>query len=592
MQDITDRKRTEAERDLLLLLEQQARKHAEQTAERITQLQSVTASLAEDLTPSQIASVVITSGVSALGANAGIVSVLNQEGTELSVLHVMGYFQTIIDAGFSYPANSATPIADSISLRSPIIIETLAEWEQRYPQFNERLTIGGNGALAAFPLIVDQKVLGGFELSFSNARNLTQNDQDFILALTQQCAQALERSQLYKAERIAREQAESANRVKDEFLAVLSHELRTPLNPILGWARLLRSRTFSPAKTSQALEPIERNALIQTQLIEDLLDVSRILQGKLSLNKATINLESTIRAALETVRLSAEAKAITIQTTYTAGVGQVSGDGNRLQQVMWNLLSNAVKFTPSGGTVKVHLTQIDAYAQIQITDTGKGINPDFLPHVFDYFRQADSATTRKFGGLDLGLAIVRQIIELHGGTIAATSPGEEQGATFTIQIPIIAPTELEEAIVEDNLFSNESLSNSLSGLKILVVDDERDSREYVAFVLEDQGATVVMAANAKEALEIYEQSPPDFLISDIGMPDMDGYALMREIRTRLAGQNLSGTSEKLIPALALTAYAGECDEQQAIASGFQRHLSKPVDPAELIRLVVDLGACN
>jgi PAS domain S-box-containing protein len=387
-----------------------------------------------------------------------------------------------------------------------------------------------------------------------------------------------QRELLLQQEQAAREEAERANRIKDEFLAVLSHELRSPLNPILGWSRLLQTRKFNPAKTSEALATIERNAKLQAELIEDLLDVSRILQGKLSLNIAPVTLTSIIEAAMETVRLAAQAKSIQIQTQVGSQVGKVSGDASRLQQIVWNLLSNAIKFTPQGGRVDIRLERIGSHAQITVSDTGKGIPTDFLPYVFDYFRQADATTTRKFGGLGLGLAIVRHLVELHGGTVQADSPGEGQGATFTVRLPLLlSQTESDRG--------NESpeLSLDLQGIEILVVDDDVDTREFVAFLLEQYGAQVTAVGSAKEALVALTQSLPDVLLSDIGMPEMDGYMLMQQVRTLPTEQGGQ------IPAIALTAYAGEMNYQQALSAGFQRHMSKPVEPAELVDAIASLA---
>jgi PAS domain S-box-containing protein len=390
-----------------------------------------------------------------------------------------------------------------------------------------------------------------------------------------------ERNQLLEREQEARAAAEAANRIKDEFLAVLSHELRSPLNPILGWSKLLRSRKCDEKTTARALETIERNAQLQTELIEDLLDVSRILRGKLSLNIISIHLVSTIEAALETVRLAAQTKSIQIQSVLDPSVGKVEGDPNRLQQVIWNLLSNAVKFTPHGGRIEVRLERVGSQAQIQVTDTGKGISPEFLPYVFEYFRQADSATTRVFGGLGLGLAIVRHLVELHGGTVWAESPGEEQGATFTVRLPLsgIGP--------ETNEHSQEcDRAIDLSGIQILVVDDDLDSREFITFVLEESGAVVTAVASATEALAAITNTKPDLLLSDIGMPEMDGYMLIRQLRAMLPDQGGQ------ILAIALTAYASEIDSQQALLAGFQKHLAKPVEPAELIAVVATLVGRN
>jgi PAS domain S-box-containing protein len=386
-----------------------------------------------------------------------------------------------------------------------------------------------------------------------------------------------ERERLLALEKAAREEAERANRVKDEFLAVLSHELRTPLNPILGWAKLLRSNNLSPQKQCYALETIERNAKLQTQLIEDLLDVSRILQGKVSLNIVPVDLAGAIAAAIDTVRLSAEVKSIEICTDFAPHLGLVLGDAGRLQQVFWNLLSNAVKFTPTGGKIAVKLNRVNSDAQITVTDTGKGISRHFLPYVFDYFRQADSSSTRMFGGLGLGLAIVRHLVELHGGTVTADSGGEGQGATFTVRIPLmpVQPQTIPAQTAPESSFN-------LSGIRVLAVDDDVDARDLVVFLLEDCGASVTAVANAGDALKVLTQSVPDVLLSDIGMPDTDGYMLLRQVRA------LPPEQGGLVPAIALTAYAGEIDYQQALAAGFQRHICKPLDPDKLLQAMLDV----
>jgi PAS domain S-box-containing protein len=389
-----------------------------------------------------------------------------------------------------------------------------------------------------------------------------------------------ERDLVLQLEQTARAEAERANRIKDEFLAVLSHELRSPLNPILGWSQLLIAGKLTAAKTAQAFETIERNARLQSQLIEDLLDVSRILQGKLRLNVAPVNIATIILSALETVQLAAEAKKIQIQTILNPDIGIVLGDTGRLQQIMWNLLSNAVKFTPEGGRVEVKLAQIAREVEIQVSDTGKGIIPDFLPYVFEHFRQEDGATTRKFGGLGLGLAIVRQLIELHGGRVFAESRGEGQGATFTVRLPLLNDaSRTQEETARHSSESADISSLPLAGLRILVVDDEPDSRDFVAFVLQDAGAEVISVSSAAEALLSIAQTAPDLLVSDIGMPEMDGYMLIRHIRTQLGAQG------RELVAIALTAYAGEGNERQVLQAGFDKHLSKPIDPSELVATV-------
>ena len=388
---------------------------------------------------------------------------------------------------------------------------------------------------------------------------------------------AAERESLLAREQAARAEAETANRIKDEFLAVLSHELRTPMNPILGWAKLLQQGRLDATRATQAIATIERNAKLQVQLIDDLLDISRILRGKLTLNTLPVHLAAVISAAIDTVRLALEAKAIHLNVSLDPEVEQVLGDATRLQQVVWNLLTNAAKFTPAGGHVTIKLIQQQNQAQIWVSDTGKGIHPDFLPHVFEHFRQEDGATTRRFGGLGLGLSIVRQIVELHGGEVSVKSPGEGHGATFTVCIPLMS----QSVALPEVSRSGQSIVD-LCGVEILVVDDDADSRDFIAFALEQAGAIVKVAASGVEALQIFDQSPPDLLISDIGMPEMDGYALMRHIRS------LTATQGGDVPAIALTAYAGEADEQRAKLVGFQKHIPKPIDPIAGIVAVSEL----
>jgi PAS domain S-box-containing protein len=417
--------------------------------------------------------------------------------------------------------------------------------------------------------------MGLIQLSDKYEGEFTAADEAILIQMAQIASSAIENAHLY-------EESQQANRVKDEFLAVLSHELRSPLNPILGWARLIQTREFEPAELKKAVATIERNAKLQIQLIEDLLDVSRILQGKLNLNMTAVNLVTIIEAAMETVHLAAEAKGIQIQTMLDASVGKVLGDSGRLQQVIWNLLSNAIKFTPEGGAVNIHLESVDTQAQITVSDTGKGISPEFLPHVFEYFRQADSTTTRRFGGLGLGLAIVRHLVELHGGTVWAESLGEGQGATFTVQLPVIKKelisTNNTNAVALDAFSPN----LILTGIQILVVDDDTDTRDFYTFVLEQFGASVTAVASAHEALHALVEIKPDVMLSDIGMPDIDGYMLMRQVKA------LNIEQKKPLVAIALTAYAGEINEQQALKAGFQKHVSKPVEPEELVRIIANL----
>jgi PAS domain S-box-containing protein len=431
----------------------------------------------------------------------------------------------------------------------------------------------------------------------------------------------IDRTNLITSLQTQTEQLREANRMKDEFLAILSHELRSPLNAIVGWSHLLRTRKFSEDKIAQGLETIERNAKMQNQLIDDLLDISRIIRGKLKFNPQNCDLVTIIKLAMETVSLAAQAKEINLhfypysEQSWESGEGTspfwlsassviVSGDSDRLQQIIWNLLTNAIKFTPQGGNVEIRLNkiaignpvvksdhhQLRRYAQIQVVDNGLGITADFLPYVFDRFRQADSSNTRNYGGLGLGLSLVRHLTELHGGTVHVESLGEHQGSTFTVTLPLLeeiknteAQKPREEAETSPSIFLNSLTSLPiLEDVKVLVVDDEADSREFISTVLKECQAQVIVVSSAQEALQMLKQWTPDVLISDIGMPEENGYSLIRKVRS------LSPEKGGNIPAAALTAYAGVEDRMQAIQAGFQLHLPKPIEPAELAIVVASL----
>jgi PAS domain S-box-containing protein len=451
------------------------------------------------------------------------------------------------------------------------------------------------------------------------------------LDITDQKTAAEQREQLLEREQIAREEAEKANRIKDEFLAILSHELRSPLNPILGWSKLLQTQKLPAEKTTQALETIERNAKLQAQLIDDLLDVARILRGKLKLQNAPVDLRSVLQSAMDVVKTAAEAKSIDVQLVIDhvddhpgdnltsdrqKPLFPVNGDNGRLQQVFWNLLSNAIKFTPSGGRVEIFLELVvgrepesegarapergEGYqvsgarsqeevastdvppphlptcAQITVKDTGKGISADFLPHLFESFRQEDVSITRKFGGLGLGLAIVRYLVEAHGGTITADSPGEGLGATFTVTLPLSAGPATSQPVAKPPQEQN------LKGIRVVTVDDDPDSLELLTMVLSFYGAEVQTFSSAADVLAQWQALQPDILLSDIGMPDIDGYDLIQNIR------KLPSPNGKPVPAIAISAYAHEVDQQKALASGFQQHISKPLEVDQLVQSVARL----
>jgi PAS domain S-box-containing protein len=400
-------------------------------------------------------------------------------------------------------------------------------------------------------------------------------------------AQIEARTRLLASEKLARSEAERANRLKDEFLATISHELRNPLNAIMGWAHMLRLGKLNEANLERAVETIYRNAKSQSQLVSDLLDVSRIISGKLRLYVRTVDLVYIVNAAIDSIRPAAEAKGIRLQTIVDPSAGPISGDADRLQQIVWNLLTNAVKFTPKGGKIQVKVQRIDSHVEVVVSDSGIGISKEFLPYVFDRFRQADASTTRIHGGLGLGLSIVRQLVDLHGGSVAVESEGEGKGASFIITLPFVGVINQKDAEMvapahSDEIVTFEGLP-SLQGLKVLVVDDEADTRELIREVLKECGSEVVMSCSAAEALEALEQHQPDILISDLGMPDEDGYSLISKIRS------LPPERGGQIPAAALTAYARTEDRMRVLRSGFQFHLPKPVDSAELVTVVASLA---
>ena len=398
---------------------------------------------------------------------------------------------------------------------------------------------------------------------------------------TEREAAAGERERLLVAERTARAEAERANRLKDDFVAMVSHELRTPLNAILGWTDMMLRKQNDQATVARGLDIVARNTRLQTQLISDLLDISRIVSGKLRLDLQGVELASVIDAAVETVQHAADQKGVVIDRRLDTSIGPMAGDPARLQQIVWNLLSNALKFTPKGGRVRIVLRRTGSQAEIIVEDNGAGIRPDFLPYVFDRFQTADASRTRRFGGLGLGLSIVRSLVEFHGGTVKAASAGEGSGATFTIVLPMAAPPELRAEAFAARDANIEDIS--LANIRVLVVEDEPDAAEFVTNLLALHGADVVTAASAREALEAVVHARPDILISDIGLPEMDGYQLMEQIR------KMNVTDGGGIPAVALTAFARSEDRTRALRAGYQTHLAKPVESTELVATVASFA---
>ncbi|HLM75639.1 MAG TPA: PAS domain S-box protein [Polyangiaceae bacterium] len=447
------------------------------------------------------------------------------------------------------------------------------------------------------------EVLGGLFFGHSEPGIFTERSERILVSVAAQAGVAIDNARLYDdvkraakereylldAERAARAEAERVSLMKDEFLATLSHELRTPLNAILGWSQILRSRRRQDQEVLEGLSVIERNARVQTQLIEDLLDMSRIISGKLRLDVQRVDVGDALKAAVASVRHSAEAKDIRLELSPGSVPGTVRGDPNRLQQCFWNLLSNAIKFTPKGGRIRASLKQAEDQIEVSVADSGQGIKPEFLPHVFERFRQADASTTRRHGGLGLGLSIVKHLVELHGGSVRAESLGEGQGATFSIELPVMAadvrePESPREELRKEGREAAPVLDlPSLAGITVLAVDDEPDARDLLLRVLEECGARVVVAASAAEGLEAVMRERPDMIVSDIGMPGEDGYEFIRKVR------KLNPEEGGRTPAAALTAFARAEDRTRALRAGFQTHVAKPVEPTELTAVVASLA---
>ncbi len=538
---------------------------------------------------------ILTTAIALTRADAGTVQLFDPATQTLMLLAAQGFEPTMTEYFSRMDASSHTPCSIALKNGDRTFVNFDVP-ESEDPDGSMRLHVeAGYQSSQSTPLMARSgRPLGMISTYWRNLNEPSERELRFLDLLARQAADLIkqrqitaEREQLLTREQAARAEADRANRIKNEFLAVLSHELRSPLNPILGWSRLLQQGKLDAATTKMALTTIERNAQLQVQLIDDLLDISRILSGKLSLTTLPVDLSAVIAAAQETVRLAAEAKAIHMQTILSSTVGMVLGDAGRLQQVAWNLLSNAVKFTPNGGHVTITLTSDETYAQIQVSDTGKGIASEFLPYVFEHFRQEDGATTRKFGGLGLGLAIARQIVEMHGGTVWAESQGENQGATFTVQLPVLPQIASVSSKPSPTPGQTET---PLDDVQILLVDDDTDTREFQAFLLEQSGANVTAVASGSEALQLLDRWIPDVIISDVGMAEMDGYMLIEQIRSREALRSNSRPLKRggTIPMIALTAYATEHDRQRALQAGFQLHLTKPLEPEQLVNAIVSL----
>jgi PAS domain S-box-containing protein len=554
--------------------------------------------LSAELDLHKLAQAVIDAATEICGARFGafFYNVLNEQG-ESNLLYVLAGALPEAFAHFSMPRNNGL-FAPTFSGEGTLLLDN-AKKDPRYgknsPFYGMPEEYVAVTSYLAVPIISRSgEVYGGLFFGHPDEGIFTERSARIVEGTAAQAAVAMDNARLYEAAQRARadaelsakenerlyQQAQEASQLKEEFLATVSHELRNPLNAILGWSRMLRSGQIPPDGISKALDTIERNARAQAQLIDDLLDVSRIITGKLRMDVRPADPSQFIEAAIESVKPAAEAKGVRMQKVMDTGILPVPGDPVRLQQVVWNLLSNAIKFTPRGGHVQVLLERVNSHVEIIVSDTGQGISPEFLPHVFDRFRQADQRSAREHGGMGLGLAIVKHLIELHGGSVAATSPGAGKGATFTIRLPAVPVYQINPDGVRvhpaaRDLLPEGELAERLDGLTILVVDDEPDTRELLRRGLENCGAKVTEAASVPEALEAIKTAEPDLLISDIGMPGEDGYDLIRQVR--LLPPDGGGS----IPAIALTAYARVADRLKALRSGYQMHVPKPVELAEL-----------
>jgi len=590
IEDVTERVRREAElqrqleeRAHLLAAESIARNAAETASRRLQHLQMVTDEAWAHMSVDDLLLSSVKAVGSILNADSGGI-LLSEPNGDLVIRATEGLDVDLV--GSVIPAG--TGFAGLVAIeRRPLTMQG----DLPPSVFTKVLLERGIKAISGVPLVVNKRLLGVLCIAMRDTPASSEDDLRFMSLVGDRIALAIERISLYNLERTARAQAEEANRLKDQFLATVSHELRTPLNAILGWARMLTSGRIDEQTSKHALQVIERNARIQAQLIDDLLDVSRIISGKLHINILPVEPLTIVGLALDAVRPAAEAKEIELRTSFDTETGTIPGDPDRIQQIIWNLLSNAIKFTPNGGKVDVLVARDDSHIEFTVRDTGQGISAEFLPFVFERFRQADSTATRMHGGLGLGLAIVRHLTELHGGTVHADSSGPGMGATFSVRLPIqvsrgvTSQSENEEPSKVDETGPRAfNCPPTLKGLDVLIVDDEADALELMTTVLNECGAKTRSAASVSEALDLIRAKAPDLLISDIEMPNQDGYNLIRAIRA------MPSREAHKIRAIALTANAHEADRTRALSAGFQLHIRKPVDPSELVGAMEQLVA--
>ena len=563
----------------------------------LAQLNHIGAMLASNLDTQSVVQAVTDAGTRLSGAQFGafFYTVKGSSGDTFTLYTLSGAPKELFDQ-LEHPR--ATPLLD-VTFRGERVVRLAdVRTDPRYGQWGPFKGMPpGHPQVASYlavPVVSRTgEVIGALMFGHARPDVFGERSERIVTGIAAHAAIAIDNARLHEetrravdAERAARSEIERVSMMKDEFLATLSHELRTPLNAVLGWAEMLLARSAVDSEQRRGLETIARNARAQAQLIDDLLDMNRIVSGKIRLDVQRLDLLGVVEAAIESVRPSAAAKGIALRALLDPLTEPVHGDPHRVQQIVWNLLSNAVKFTPRGGKIDVVLRRVNSHVEICVADTGIGIQPQFLPHVFDRFRQADASTTRKYGGLGLGLSIVRQLVELHGGTVRAESAGADRGATFVIALPLRVVRDPAPAEHPTTTTAQRPAAIppeiSLAGVKVLVIDDEADARALLEIVLGDAGAQVTVAASSDEALAKLAATAPDVIVSDIGMPDRDGYQLMRSIR--ILPPERGGRT----PAVALTAFARSEDRTRALLAGYQVHITKPIEPLELIVTLASL----
>jgi signal transduction histidine kinase/CheY-like chemotaxis protein len=545
-------------------------------AARTSRMHDLTAALSEAVTLDAVARAVVRQGTVAVGATTGDVMLLVDNGTSLETLYADRELPA--DALRRTPVESGYCSTEAVRTGRPVFVGSFPELQERYWRSASSAADGGYVSSAVLPLNVEGRVIGVVAFHFTVPVNFDEDYQALLISVAQHCAQALDRARLYESAQKARAEAEAANRLKDEFVSIVSHELRTPLNAILGWTSMLLKGSLDQGVGARALQSVHDNATRQARLIDELLDFSRLISGRTKLDVDTVDVRELIRGVVESMIPTAAARGVELQLMPVPPVA-VSGDVRRLEQVFFNLLSNALKFTPTGGRATLETRLDDSVVEVRVVDTGIGIEPEFLPHAFDRFRQADSATTRSQGGLGLGLSIARQLVEAHNGTIAVESEGRNRGSTFIVRLPLSAdsPRRGPEPPATNVTFE----PPRLDGVHVLVVDDEPDTREIMAHALRGCGARVTLASCAGDALGLLEAGEMDVLLADIAMPDEDGYSLIRKVRA-------TPGPLATIPAAAVTAHARDEERRAALDAGFQVHVAKPFEPVQLARAVETL----